>query len=394
MGGKHPAPGHVFIVSEHNGYVLAKNDEHEIVMSKNKVPRGAEGWRISNIPNDENIQRMGYNYVIHNKHPLRLLGCDENGHIITSERRQWDSLSGWRIVQQKDTNMFHFINHYDYWITVNDTGNIAMLKKHQLPQNAQQNWHLEYITPEDMTRKVPREAMEETQQEAKKNEEIIQNILHRTDHANMTHRNSNKSSKQTQNYSDDDGYGVDDEDDGDHKANYVLKKRKKKQQNVLNISNVYNKNEMDKKFEGLAETLGEPLRDLSSAVRLIRAELSLLKIEVKNIEQRAQMDRNKIKEQLNLLQQAMMKGGDGCCVEDKDRHDSLTPSRKKVKDWITDKVGFADYSWNFLDNGFDSLTIVKKISNPQQLSDIGITLKGHQIQIMAEILQLKHDYIN
>eukprot|EP01083_Nonionella_stella_P314494 1133245_1 len=89
--------------------------------------------------------------------------------------------------------------------------------------------------------------MEQTQQETKKNEEIIQNILHRTDHGNMAHRNSNKSSKQTQNASDDDGYGVYDEDDGDQKANYVLKKRKKKQQNVINISNVYNKNEMEKK---------------------------------------------------------------------------------------------------------------------------------------------------
>eukprot|EP01083_Nonionella_stella_P275796 936819_1 len=120
---------------------------------------------------------MGYNYVIHNKHPLKLLGCDEDGNIRTSESRRWDSLSGWRIVQQKDTNVYHFINHFDYWLTVNETGDIVMLKKHQLPQSTRHNWQLEYISPEDMTRKVPQEALQQTQQEAKKNEEIIQNIL-------------------------------------------------------------------------------------------------------------------------------------------------------------------------------------------------------------------------
>lgn len=62
-----------------------------------------------------------------------------------------------------------------------------------------------------------------------------------------------------------------------------------------------------------------------------------------------------------------------------------------VDDWIKNTVGFRDcgYENSFMVNGYDSLDIIKEITTKDELKEIGITLKGHQTKIMAEIRRLR-----
>merc|ERR1712228_361813 len=87
-----------------------------------------------------------------------------------------------KVIQQKDTNIYQIACHHGYWLTINDDGEIVMLKKHQLIQDKRQNWYLEYISKQEMKRKVPvmeKNEMKQTQSQIKQNDEIIQNILNK-----------------------------------------------------------------------------------------------------------------------------------------------------------------------------------------------------------------------
>ena len=130
MGGKHPMPGPVYIVSQYNGYLIGKTDDDLIGSRKEKEARGCTGWNILNIENNESIGCMGFNFIVHNKHPSKILSCTKNGQVSISEHKQWDGGSGWRIIQQKDTNIYQLISYNGYWLTINHDAQIVMLKKH------------------------------------------------------------------------------------------------------------------------------------------------------------------------------------------------------------------------------------------------------------------------
>eukprot|EP01083_Nonionella_stella_P282052 959947_1 len=61
-----------------------------------------------------------------------------------------------------------------------------------------------------------------------------------------------------------------------------------------------------------------------------------------------------------------------------------------IRTWLTETVGLKQYYSMFIENGYDSLEFISKITTAKQLADIGIVLKGHQTQIMTEIEQLNN----
>eukprot|EP01083_Nonionella_stella_P180308 642585_1 len=61
----------------------------------------------------------------------------------------------------------------------------------------------------------------------------------------------------------------------------------------------------------------------------------------------------------------------------------------ELKDWLTSKVKLPQYVSNFADNGYDSMEFVCDISTVDQLIEIGVTLRGHQTRIFAELKKLK-----
>eukprot|EP01083_Nonionella_stella_P305451 1065592_1 len=60
-----------------------------------------------------------------------------------------------------------------------------------------------------------------------------------------------------------------------------------------------------------------------------------------------------------------------------------------IRVWLSSTVGLPQYLSLFIDNGYTSLEFISKISNKNELCEIGITIKGHQTQMMAEINQLR-----
>eukprot|EP01083_Nonionella_stella_P257384 881079_1 len=67
---------------------------------------------------------------------------------------------------------------------------------------------------------------------------------------------------------------------------------------------------------------------------------------------------------------------------------------ERVRNWLEMEVGLKGYDANFIENGYDSLDIIKAISNKQELSEIDIHIEEHQNKIMMEIDKLLiHDDI-
>eukprot|EP01083_Nonionella_stella_P282896 962803_1 len=60
-----------------------------------------------------------------------------------------------------------------------------------------------------------------------------------------------------------------------------------------------------------------------------------------------------------------------------------------IKTWLADSVRLPQYYNLFVDNGYNTLRIVRAIKDKSELQEIGITLVGHQTRIIGEINRLK-----
>merc|ERR1712228_91292 len=236
------------------------SDNHCITTSNNKEPRGCVGWTIKNIDNDESKQQIGFNHIIHNKHPLKILSCSENGQLSVSNIKESDSCSLWKIIQQKDSVFYEFISFYGLWLTMDSNGCIKMLSKYELNNDDKQHWNLQYISKQEMLRKVPISEQ--------KNEEIIKKILKRK-----------KSISETMHIAqiEDNGYYADDQ----KRDNIKSKKMKHKNKEM---------NELMTQFE-----------QLSNSVNSIRSDINLLKIEMKKMQQTQQTNQQRIENKLDEL---------------------------------------------------------------------------------------------
>eukprot|EP01083_Nonionella_stella_P158283 514982_1 len=65
--------------------------------------------------------------------------------------------------------------------------------------------------------------------------------------------------------------------------------------------------------------------------------------------------------------------------------------REELREWLEEKLKFGQYYDVFVDNGYESLDIVKEITDQNELKEIGIVLKGHLLKLMTEIKKLKPD---
>ena len=73
-------------------------------------------------------------------------------------------------------------------------------------------------------------------------------------------------------------------------------------------------------------------------------------------------------------------------IDDNDNEDII-----KVQRWLTENVRFPQYFDNFVQNGYESLDLIKEIPDKNELKQIGIDLAGHRTKVMAEIRKLKND---
>eukprot|EP01083_Nonionella_stella_P103703 296411_1 len=70
--------------------------------------------------------------------------------------------------------------------------------------------------------------------------------------------------------------------------------------------------------------------------------------------------------------------------------------REQLEQWLTGTVKLPKYYQMFVQNGYDSLAIVKEVTDVNELAQIGIELKGHKVKIMKEIerLVLVEDFVD
>ena len=72
----------------------------------------------------------------------------------------------------------------------------------------------------------------------------------------------------------------------------------------------------------------------------------------------------------------------------------LSSTSEELKYWLSNIVELPDYYDLFIQNGYETLELVKEIEDKQKLRDIGIVYKGHQYVILAEIWKLKETPLN
>eukprot|EP01083_Nonionella_stella_P115856 343839_1 len=82
---------------------------------------------------------------------------------------------------------------------------------------------------------------------------------------------------------------------------------------------------------------------------------------------------------------------------DDDRYEARNKkARQLLQEWLTNRVGLPQYYQILVDNGYETLEIVKEITEEEQLREIGIELKGHVKKlrnsntICSELIALKH----
>ena len=63
-----------------------------------------------------------------------------------------------------------------------------------------------------------------------------------------------------------------------------------------------------------------------------------------------------------------------------------------VQRWLIETVRLPQYYENFIQNGFESLFIIKDINDRDILKEIGIILAGHQLKIITETAKLRENY--
>eukprot|EP01084_Bolivina_argentea_P033609 62150_1 len=72
------------------------------------------------------------------------------------------------------------------------------------------------------------------------------------------------------------------------------------------------------------------------------------------------------------------------------KEEQIIVNENEVQLWLNETVRLPQYYNAFVNNGYTSLHIIKGITSQQDLIDIGIHLKGHQVKIMTEIKLLKN----
>eukprot|EP01083_Nonionella_stella_P250423 864883_1 len=75
-------------------------------------------------------------------------------------------------------------------------------------------------------------------------------------------------------------------------------------------------------------------------------------------------------------------------VLDKKAHSNML----ELQTWLQNEVGLSQYLEVLVSNGYESMQIVKDISNSTELKDIGIESKQHQMVIMEEIHKWKNKH--
>eukprot|EP01083_Nonionella_stella_P298134 1012203_1 len=63
--------------------------------------------------------------------------------------------------------------------------------------------------------------------------------------------------------------------------------------------------------------------------------------------------------------------------------------RKEIKEWMSQSVKLPKYYDTLISNGFDKWDFLLDISTKEELSEIGISLVGHQVHILSEIAKCK-----
>lgn len=117
-------------------------------------------------------------------------------------------------------------------------------------------------------------------------------------------------------------------------------------------------------------------------------------------EDKLKEQQNKYDIELNLLKDEIIKlKGGNVRTNDNDNDNDIKiqsvikyeinqESAKRVKSWL-ESMTMSIYYDLFIENGFDSILMIKQINNRQELMEIGVEMKAHQYTLMNGIAKLK-----
>eukprot|EP01083_Nonionella_stella_P121800 366091_1 len=112
-------------------------------------------------------------------------------------------------------------------------------------------------------------------------------------------------------------------------------------------------------------------------------DMDQLKIQVDDI-QKQNAEYNEHTHDMEIEEGVMMSKVNGTT------HKRVNNNALEVQYWLQNLVQLPQHYDTFIDNGYDSLQIIKEISSAFELIEIGITVEAHHVKLFREIDELKH----
>ena len=126
------------------------------------------------------------------------------------------------------------------------------------------------------------------------------------------------------------------------------------------------------------------LRVLTESINDIQKSIKNVNNKINNKQQHELMQILNIKNEINKIKLSVMN------INNNNKNDKVYLSEiENIKKWLANTVKLPQYIDNFTLNGYDSFDIISEITDKNELNEIGIELKGHQLKILKEILKLK-----
>eukprot|EP01084_Bolivina_argentea_P313624 543125_1 len=103
-------------------FVLAINDNKQILTSQNFKLNGWEGLRI------EQSSESGVYFITSNKDPSKVLACDNNGKLHITGNRVVNGWEGWKLEHANNNIYFIVSNKHRFVLAINNDGVVRTTK--------------------------------------------------------------------------------------------------------------------------------------------------------------------------------------------------------------------------------------------------------------------------
>ena len=148
----------------------------------------------------------------------------------------------------------------------------------------------------------------------------------------------------------------------------------------------HNITEQDALVNARLDSVASNIESNSKSIKQIQSELSQMTKRIEDIhllmtEEKKDDGLDEMRKKMETMEQNIQ----NIMNMKSESNNKQNSKQEAVKKWLKDKVELPQYFDVFIENGFESLDIIKEIQSEQDLNQMGIDKLGHKRKIMKEI---------